>query len=216
MSAKIQVDISQFSSIIRDIAAMAKVTPEQVLKYEVTKIMERALKLTKVAKAGDIRDAYAKKLEGSNKAKKEKYIAYLVKKFNIDARNAWQKIVERNNTERDERLARRGISKKSWLDIANQFGLTLSGVPAYVSGAKVKGQSIVASQGAVRKTSAGANVSFEGNNSMAAALSPGGKGRFAIKDAIYGREKLFFIGLKKGVFDSIKSICAKYPGLIVK
>ena len=111
-----------------------------------------------------------------------------------------------------ELLKRRGLAKQSWLAIGNKLGLSLD-APAYVKKAQVKGK-LYDQQVKVSEKKQGGHFTLILENSMIATIAS--MGRYALIKAINGRSTYFRRNFKRGVFDKVSSIAAKYPGLRVR
>jgi hypothetical protein len=104
----------------------------------------------------------------------------------------------------------RGLSKKSWVQAAEKLNLTIS-VPAYVSSATTPGGDYPENAEASEERN-GSDFGIRIKNARTYSASVFD----AIRKAMNGREKFFKENMKTGVFKSIETIAAKYPGLNLK
>lgn len=222
MKVKCSIDpksLPLFYNAINEIARRTKGDKDEVLAHEVHSILEASLKFTEVAKASSINQYYKQKeqytfSEGSNGFTGSPKILVDGKLYSFGRKypdKIWRKIVRQNNVNRRERLSRRGLAKKSWLDIANDFGMLLKKAPDYVSKAKAHGQPVEAAHGVISKSGNGNVTMFEGTNKMKSALSLGGKGWDAFRRAFAGRIKFFEKNMKKRAFKTVEGARSKYP-----
>jgi hypothetical protein len=108
------------------------------------------------------------------------------------------------------RKASRGLAKKSWIQVAQSIGLSVS-APGYVESATTKNGDY-SGDGKATEESNGSDFAIVLRNSRTYSPSVFD----AIRKAMNGREKFFRENLKLGVFKSIETIAARYPGLYTK
>lgn len=152
----------------------------------------------------------------------------------VDMLKAWRRnnqmwadyVSERNDRDQDLQVALKefpaarvraiGISKQSWLQIADAIGVSPIGC-AYEARARA---AISAKRGGWptstgTETSSGPLYFVELINRMPLLVDGSGKmdGSAILQRAIKAREKAFEIELQKGVFSSMEAISKRYPGL---
>ena len=194
-----------------EIARAAGVTYEEVVKSETQKILEAASKNTAAAQV--------KSIEAFVKGKVARTVGGKTYLMNGSAHaprgwrlrdEAWAAVQTQIASSIKRRKEARGLSKKSWLQIAERLGFDIS-VPGYVSAATTRGGDYPENAQA-REDRQGSDFSITLSNSRTYSSSVFD----AIRKAMNGREKFFKENLKQGVFKSIGTIAAKYPGLNLK
>ncbi|NBR49590.1 hypothetical protein EBU02_12250 [bacterium] len=169
-----------------EIAKAAGVTYKEVVRSEAAKILEAASKNTTAAQVKLIKMSW--KMPDAVWLLVQKQIAASIKR----------------------RKAARGLAKKSWKQVAEDMGLTIA-VPSYVEAATTKNGDYPG-DGKATEESKGSDFAIVLRNSRTYSPSIFD----AIRRAMNGREKFFRENLKQGVFKSIETIAAKYPGLYTK
>jgi hypothetical protein len=108
----------------------------------------------------------------------------------------------------------RGLAKRSWLQIAEDLGISVEGVAAYVRGARPStGKTFVNGTG---KEFRGTDSFFVEIANNYPALAAGRlHGETILQKAINGRIQGFETDLRKGVFDNLTARAKKYPGVFV-
>ena len=186
-----------------EIARTAGVTYEAVVKSETEKILEAASKNTIAAKVKLISEnANAKPVRTLNGKR------YFMKNRYPDA--LWKALQAQITASIKRRKEARGLSKKSWVQAAEKLNLTIS-VPAYVSSATTPGgdypENVEASE---ERNGSDFGIRIKNARTYSSSVFD------AIRKAMNGREKFFKENMKAGVFKSIETIAAKYPGLNLK
>lgn len=186
-----------------EIARSAGVTYEEVVKSETQKILEAASKYTVAAQVKLITEnANAKPVRTLNGKR------YYMKNRYPDA--LWKSLQAQITASIKRRKDARGLSKKSWLQVAENLGLTIS-VPGYVSSATTPNGDYPENAEAIEEKK-GSDFGIRIKNARTYSSSVFD----AITRAMNGREKFFKENLKQGVFKNIATIAAKYPGLNIK
>ena len=194
-----------------EIARAAGVTYEEVVKSETQKILEAASKNTAAAQVKSI-EAFVKGKIARTVGGKTYLMngsAYAPRGWRLRD-EAWSAVQTQIASSIKRRKEARGLSKKSWLQIAERLGFDIS-VPGYVSAATTRGGDYPENAQA-REDRQGSDFSITLSNSRTYSSSVFD----AIRKAMNGREKFFKENLKQGVFKSIGTIAAKYPGLNLK
>jgi hypothetical protein len=186
-----------------EIARTAGVTYEEVVKSETQKILEAASKYTVAAKVKLITENAKTKPVRTLNGKR-----YYMKNRYPDA--LWAALQSQITTSIKRRQDARGLSKKSWLQIAEKLGFDIS-VPGYVAAATTRGGDYPENAQA-RENREGSDFSITLSNARTYSSSI----YDAIRKAMNGREKFFKENMKAGVFKNIANIAAKYPGLNLK
>ena len=194
-----------------EIARSAGVTYEQVVKSETQKILEAATRNTLAAQVQKIEADINSRIVRTVGGKK-----YLMKGHPDAPRgwrlrdDVWAAVQAQIAASRKRRKEARGLSKKSWKQLAERLGFNVD-VPGYVAAATTKNGDYPDDARAT-ETRKGADFSITLSNSRTYSSSV----YDAIRKAMNGREKFFQENLKQGVFKSIGEIAAKYPGLNLK
>ena len=187
-----------------EIAKSAGVTYKEVVRSEAAKILEAASKNTAAAQV--------KLIEENAKAAAWRKLSngktYKMSWKMPDA--VWLLVQKQIAASIKRRKAARGLAKKSWKQVAEDMGITIA-VPSYVEAATTpKGD--YPEDGKATEESKGSDFAIVLRNSRTYSPSVFD----AIRKAMNGREKFFRENLKQGVFKSIETIAAKYPGLYTK
>jgi hypothetical protein len=183
-----------------EIAKAAGVTYEQVVKSETQKILEAAARNTIAAQV--------KLIEANERAQPVRFMngkIYFMNNRYPDA--LWAQLQAKVKRSIQVSKEARGLSKKSWKQLAERLGFDID-VPGYVAAATTKNGDYPEDAKA-RENREGSDFSITLQNSRTYSPSV----YDAIRKAMNGREKFFKENLKTGVFKSIETIAAKYPGL---
>jgi hypothetical protein len=186
-----------------EIARTAGVTYEAVVKSETQKILEAASKNTVAAQV--------KLIEANERAQPVRVLngkIYYMKNRYPDA--LWAQLQAR--VRRSIQLSKdaRGLAKKSWKQVAERLGLDVA-VPGYVSSATTRwGDYPDNARATEERRNSDFAIFIKNGRTYSASVFD------AIRKAMNGREKFFKENMKAGVFKSIETIAAKYPGLNLK
>jgi len=186
-----------------EIAKAAGVTYKEVVRSEAAKILEAASRNTLAAQVQliekNVKAAPRRKLNGK---------LYKMSWKMPDA--VWAMAQAQIAASIKRRKASRGLAKKSWIQVAQSIGLSVS-APGYVESATTKNGDYPG-DGKATEESNGSDFAIVLRNSRTYSPSVFD----AIRKAMNGREKFFRENLKLGVFKSIETIAARYPGLYTK
>lgn len=208
MDPRFRVEVGNFNRAMREMQGRLRstVTLEQVIDYEVAKIVEAALSKTKAATVSGIRQS----------AETREWTTYQGKKYKLA--NKYPKalhlaIAEKRKASLTRKLAARGLAKNAWLALARVIGFDIS-APGFVAAARRpngKGnEENVDAQRNYKESAYGLEIS---NNSP---INRWADARQAFFAAVIGRRKFYEQNLKRGVFNDLGKVAAKYPGLTVK
>ena len=186
-----------------EIAKAAGVTYKEVVRSEAAKILEAASKNTLAAQVQLIE----KNVKASPRRKLNGKLYNMAWKM-PDA--VWAQAQAQIAASIKRRKASRGLAKKSWIQVAKSIGLSVS-APGYVESATTK-KGDYPEDGKATEETKGSDFAIVLRNSRTYSPSVFD----AIRKAMNGREKFFRENLKQGVFKSIETIAAKYPGLYTK
>jgi hypothetical protein len=210
-----ELDATRFRRMVLEMSKHARITPEQVIDFEAGKMIESALKFTKVAKSGDIRKRVTDQIFNRPFRTLNGKIYFLGNRY-PDA--IWSKLKSSQQKEVSEKLKvllkRRGLAKQSWWLLGKKLGIEIK-APAFAQKAEVAGADLPGNV-RFRREGTGKKSILTLVNDSPSATSKGGKGHDAMRKAFRGRLKFFERNMKEGVFQNIKTIAAKYPGITVK
>jgi len=201
------VDLGNFNRGIHALAGFAGVSVDRAIEYEAGKVLEAAIRYTPAASATKIRSSVENAAFTTLDGK-----AYKLSHRYPDA--LWQRISRQKKEGLRRKMRARGLSKQSWLKLADEVGLRVA-APAFVSKALPRdGKSHPENARASRVRTKGRwAIYFE--NSQPTVNNPFVGGRRAIARALQGRIRYFEQNLRRGVFSELKQIAARYPGLTV-
>lgn len=221
-----RVDTSKINSMFREIARKVRVPPEEIMIYEVGKILEAWLRFIPAADASKIRLSYEEAVFSAQPASlytpksgragvkltKRGFVRYFLLNHYPDA--LWNAMSGRRKASLLRRLGARGLAKQSVLQIADRLGIKIS-APGYVATALASTGKRYPENTAVRlqRRTGLLQISFE--NSQPTINQERVGGRRALQRAIDGRVKYFMTNMARGVFDDVKNIAKRYPGMKV-
>jgi hypothetical protein len=210
----IKVDTSNFNKAMSELSRLSGVSFREVIRSEVAAVIAQTIKNTKKADKALITKVVmsAKTSKGKSRLiKGEDGVVY-----NMNALHSGKekiKALAAQKARLKELIARVGLAKQSWLEIATKLNLNLpTKAPGYVNSAKVKGKTIshpVSGQ----ELPSGKKFSIVITNADKVMIKAFGKGAFL--KAIGGRAGYFYRNQKKGVFKKVDDIAKKYRGLKV-
>lgn len=216
----VRVDTTQLSAMIRELSARAAVPSDDVLVFEVGKILEKALSYTPAADVAKMRDRYENTAFSvqprslytpqriTTSGSKVKY--YLENRY---PNALWAAISARRKASFLRRLRARGLAKRSWLDLAAQMGLEIR-APAFVRRAvATSGQ--VYNNTTARTTRSRGRLHVAIENAQPTLNLPKVGGARALQRAIDGRVSYFLRNLALGTFDDVAKVAKRYKGMRV-
>lgn len=209
-SASINVVASDFTRAMREMSKITGVSFQDIIRAETQSILEAAVKKTQAAQVklitARVQGAVARTYNGKT---------YLMP-GSANAPRGWklpdaiwsglQKQIKSSIAKRKEA---RGLAKKSWMQVAESLGISIS-VPSYVEKAKTTGGDYPENATGSEKSD-GSGFFIEITNARTYSASV----RDAIRAAMRGRTNFFKKNMKLGVFKKSSEIAAKYPGLKV-
>ncbi len=208
MQGSIDIDADKFSAFLRDLTRVTGKSQRQVIRAEAAKIIEKAMSGTKVARAERIRETNRPPPGGTRKWARVDGKLYRLANRYSDL--MWDKLETSLKQTEKKLLSHRGISKKSFLVMAQAAGLEIA-TPSYV--VKAEGFDLSTVTSATEDENGGQYVLSLRNDSRSNASSDALP---AFKAAVTGRMKFFQNNLKKGVFDDIAATAKKYPGVFAQ
>ena len=206
-TAQIRVDATNLNAYLRELQAMSPAREfGQILDHEVAAATTAAIRNTRVAKAGAIRATINSR----------DWMTYQGKKYYLEHRYPtplWRQLKAATRKSLQDKLARRGLSKRSWLSAYPALGQpTPAAIPAFVRNANARGRQFANTTIARSGTAAKATLALINRGPTAI---PAG-GRRAIIRAINGRASYFRRNMATGFSHTAARRAAKYPGIFVR
>lgn len=217
-----KVNTAQINAMFEQLSQLSATTHEKVVKSEVGSILEKTIQNTRAASATKIRKQYERFVPLGIDA----YSPKQMRKFGrlIGGRNLlyymenrypnalWSRLKDRRAALIRTKLAARGLSKQSWLQVGDALGIKVD-APEYVRNARATTGQIYENVKASSKVSSGKiEITFSNGQPTVNAIG-GGQ---ALKRAIQGRIKYFENNAEHSVFADVKQIARAYPGLKIK
>jgi hypothetical protein len=184
MASDSGIDTSAFSKMVRALANITASNLETTLKSEIASVLARAAKFTKTADTKKIRATIDKsKLKATTK-----------------------------KTNLKNKLGARGLSKKTWVQLAATLGQTLK-VPKFVENAKPQNGKNYGLQVSSSSSKTKDNLSITIENHQPTVVGPGIDGAKILNMALAGRVKFFEDNLKRKLFNDLAKAAKRYPGI---
>jgi hypothetical protein len=208
----LEVEVDRFNRCLADMQKALGNTHamQQVVDHEVGRIVNQAIKKTKKATIRSI-----KRSDEARPPWRTYDLGRGMKKYNLENRypNAvWGKIQSRMRESLNRKYSARELARRVWVEVLNKLGQK---VEATGQAQKAESKNFVAASAAgVKRTNGTGNYAVEIENSF-------GKNRWvgaaqALFGAIAGRRRFFLQNVAKGVFNDLKTVAAKYPGMEVR
>lgn len=184
-------------------------TKQEIVKNEVRSILQKTLQGTTIATKASIYESqknteFTRYPAGGADAK-----LYDLRRRYPDA--LWAKIQAQMAERLAVKVAAIGWARKSWLALANACGLSIDAGSA--AGAEVKGHNAAENVKATEDISTDNYVLTVQNDSPLMRWTGGAQAFFG---AIAGRTNFFKQNLAHGVFNDLKQVAKKYPGIDVQ
>lgn len=209
-TASIQIVASDFTRAMRDMAKMTGVSFQDIIRSETKSILEAAAKKTTAASVKLIETRAKEKV--ARTVNEKTYLlpgsAHAPKGWRVSD-TVWKALQQQIKSGIKRRKEARGLSKKSWMQVAEKLGMQIS-VPGYVSKATTTGGDYPNNTSATEIIQ-GRNFFIQLMNERTYSYSV----LDAIRAAIRGRTNFFKKNMRLGVFQKTSEIAAKYPGLKV-
>ncbi len=206
MDPKLRIEVGNFNRAMREMKVRLadRVTLEQIVDAEVAKIIEAAMKKTKAATVSGIR---------ANSEERE-WTTFDGKKYKLSnriPRDLFMRIAAKRKASLLRKLAARGLARRSWVELARLLGFEI-GAPGFVRAARRPSGSGGEENVIIRRQYTRGYGLHIANNSPINRWSDARQALFA---AVVGRRRFYETNVKRGVFDSMKAVARKYPGLTV-
>jgi len=200
MATTTQIDDRNLNNALRALAKITGMSFRDVVRYETGKILESAVKKTRAAKVAAIRKSVLSRTVTSVQGKR-----YYMRNRYSDS--LWKKIQDSLKRSIRNRLTSRGLSKKSWKQLAEKLGITIA-VPAYVAKATARtGDHPSNAKAAEKKSGQQFGIVMVNERTYDPKIVS------AIRSAMGSRTAYFKRNLKNDVFKKASDIAARYPGL---
>ena len=199
-SQSINVVTSDFSRAMREMSRVTGVSFAEIIRAEAKSILEAAAKKTAAAQVKLIEaNANAKPVRSLNGKR------YYMKNRYPDSLWAALQLQIKNSIKR--RKDSRGLSKKSWVQVAEKLGISIS-TPNYVAKATTKdGDYPENAQGSEKQDGNAFHIEITNSRTYSPSV------RDSLRAAMRGRTNFFKKNLRLGVFQKTSEITARYPGL---
>jgi hypothetical protein len=222
-----RIDTSQANAMFREIGRKVRVPPEEIMLYEIGKILEAWLRLVPAASVGKIRASYDEAIFSAQpaglytpksgregvKLTKHGFVKYFLMNRYPDA--LWNDMSERRKASLLRKLGARGLAKQSvWQIAVERLGLKIS-APGYVAGALASTGKRYPENTSVRLERRTGRLQISFTNSQPTINQERVGGRRALQQAIDNRVRYFMTNIARGVFDDVKNIAKRYPGMRV-
>lgn len=211
MDVRLNVKVDQFNAAMRGMqsALSRTVTMQQIIDFEVGRVLDATLKKMKAATKASI------VLSIDRRGPWRTYdLGRGKKKYFLENRYPdplWAKIQERLSASLSRKLAARGLAKQSVLALADAMGVKIQ-APAYVQSAKTDGHSTATNAIVKRSSGPGKYTLYIEDNYPLLQWADGQRAFFA---ALAGRIKYIQRNLQLGVFKDLEQVAKRFPGLIV-
>ena len=207
-SQSINVVTSDFSRAMREMSKITGFSFAEIIRSETKSILEAAAKKTATAQVKlietRVKGTVARTLEGKT------YLlpgsAHASKGWRVSD-PIWKALQLQIKNSIKRRKDARGLSKKSWVQIAEKLGIEIS-VPNYVAKATTKGGDYPENaQGSEKQEGNAFHIQITNSRTYSPSVVD------SLRAAMRGRTRFFQNNLKRGVFQKTSELAAKYPGL---
>ncbi len=208
----------EFTGFLREFKAALgnQTTMQRLVDYEVGRALEASLDKTEAADRMKIQERVKNRNVFEVGGKK-----YLIRNYKTGSpwrvpNRIWPQIQEMKKRSLMRKLAAVGITKKSWLDLAEKLGQVIK-APGYVRNARVSNAGVNGNTEVERTTSGNGNrYGLRITNKAPKLGVPGTEGVQAFFSAIAGRIGFFKQNIAHGVFEEPAKIARKYKGILFR
>lgn len=199
-SQSINVVTSDFSRAMREMSKITGFSFADIIRAETKSILEAAAKKTAAAQVklieANVNAKPVRTLNGKRYFMKNRYPDAIWKALQLQIKNSIKR-----------RKEARGLSKKSWVQIAEKLGIEIS-VPNYVAKATTKsGDYPENAKGSEKQEGNAFHIEITNSRTYSPSVVD------ALRAAMRGRTNFFKKNLRLGVFQKTSELAAKYPGL---
>ena len=218
MKGAFKIDTTNFERMVGQLSSLSGKDFDDVLKSEISSVLASTINRTKFADEEKIRKLYSPEntrwATGNPRGIKiNGKVVNMTWRF-PDAK--WGAIKALNEAISDSIIKRIGLTKQSWLRLAEQMNLKLvQPKPTKISkieSATYHGKKLTFPVSHI-KESTPRGIGYEISNATKAAVR--GDGARILLQAINGRTGYFYRNLKTGAFRNLQKIAKKYPGFSV-
>lgn len=207
MDLKLRIELDSFAGAMKEMSRRLGQprVQQQIVDHEVGKIIEKAMSLTERSTFGKIKQEFDA----------QEWAHFAGKRYNLSWRlptKLWNSVQASRQFVLQRKLAAIGLAKNSWVTLAAAIGQRLTGGSGLT----------IATKARVPNHTMRENVSFSRNMNRAGygiviknsyPLLRFANGYYAFRSAVVGRRRFFEMNLAKGVFNDMKQVAAKYPGI---
>lgn len=199
-SQSINVVTSDFSRAMREMSRITGFSFADIIRAETKSILEAAAKKTAAAQVklieANVNAKPVRTLNAKRYFMKNRYPDTIWKALQLQIKNSLKR-----------RKEARGLSKKSWVQIAEKLGIEIS-VPNYVAKATTKGGDYPENaKGSEKQEGNAFHIEITNSRTYSPSVVD------ALRAAMRGRTNFFKKNLRLGVFQKTSELAAKYPGL---
>lgn len=185
------------------------ITMQQIIDFEVGRILEKALSGTKAATKASISASIEKRPPWRTYDLGRGQKKYKLTNHYPDP--IWALIEARLAASLKAKLNARGYAKQTWWELAQVLGVKIA-APGYVQAASVAGHTNRENVGAERMNSDGKYTLYIENTSPLLRFTDAKQAFFS---AVAGRVKYIQRNLALGVFNDLSQVAKRFPGLVV-
>lgn len=211
---RLGIKFDEFSAMLRELKAKLgdSMTMRKLVDHEVGRVLERAIELTGKADEKKIQKRVKNRAVFMIGGKRWSTRDWKTGQSWHVPDAIWSEIEAKRGRSLTRKLAKIGLSKKSWFMVAVKAGIPLDKVPDYVANAHT---TIVDTSGnaSVMRSGDGGNYTIGIENKMPILQWSPVNGTQALFSAIVGRVKFYENNIARGVFSEMAKIAEKYPGL---
>jgi hypothetical protein len=201
------VDVSIFSKMCADLARVSARKFEPTVRHEVSKVIQTAMRGTKVAVAGKIRKRF----------KTSRFVHFDGKTYylgNLYSDELWAAVQVMRRDSLAKKLKARGLARQSWWLMGQQ--ILPFDAPAFVKDALASSGREHPENIEVKAEGSNKRFTLEITNDQPTVLIDQVNGRRAFINAVNKRTSFYRQNLRRGVFDNIANIAKKYPGFYTR
>ena len=205
VDVNLDVKVDQFNACMEQMARVLQgsATKREIVRSEVRSILQKTLETVKVGSEAKIRASFDSRTWSTMNGKK-----YYLLNWYPDA--VWNALKAKSTKAMAIRIASIGWGGRSWYELAISLGLSIDGGRAAtaIEPGKDARSYVTSSQ---EQTDDSYAIRVKNNSTLQAWVN----GRTAFFSAIAGRVGYFRQNLAHGVFNDLKQVAAKYPGITV-
>lgn len=212
VDVRLTAKVDQFNLAMNQMQAKlarSGITMQQIIDFEVGRILEKALSGTKTATKASISASIEKRPPWRTYD-----LGRGMKKYNLTNRYPdplWAMIQARLAASLKAKLNARGYTKQSWWELAQILGVKIA-APGYVQSSTIPGHNNLENVAYNRMGGEGKYTLYIENTSPLLRFADA---RQAFFSAVAGRVKYIEKNLALGVFKDLAQVAKRFPGLVV-